>query len=391
MHKFAAKILDIRDEALDEVFKKISTDMPEFVNNAVMPDSKELDLISDYDFAIVYYNNAGDKSRKYLLVDPGNIYLSAKYFLDSRVENQNTWPKIAQAIIIRSILSRAEKFGISKYPIFNKLREIRTALESEGLMKRVPEQNIYDEKLFARAQHKEDTWKDQQARSGKDAKSPSEKLSSARCFALNTGDDYWVDRPMYDISTPELTKKASDYFMMYKAAMPLLSKRKFAKALTKQADALNVAIDPQVKLYGSGEIDTKLAYETMLRRAKLCKEEHRKLAAEILHFSPKMSADELIAAVDAFDKIALEGDPRRFSLPDPVLSTVSMGGDDKIIFDSGMKQVTLRSLKRIIETKADKLQEVFDTKIVDSLKANPEKAFKALPQPYKKIIAGLAN
>jgi len=391
MLKFAAKILEFSDDDPKLAYAKIAANMPEFVNDAVVLDAKESDLVSDYDYGIIFYNTKGDKSRKYLLVDPGNVWLSAQYFLDKR----DSWPKIAQAIIIRSILSKADKYGISKYPIFSKLREIKTSLEAGGIMKKVPEQNIYDEKLFLREQNKEEVLSDQQSRSGRNAKEPSEKwakkASDNKTYALKPGDDVWVDRPMYDISTPELTKKASEYFLLHKNAMTLRTKRKFASAVLSQAEKLNADISPIVKQYGSDMIDKKMAYHSVMRRAHMCKEAHKTLAANIVHNIPNMSADELINCIDAFDKLAFTNDVSQFGIPDPVLSTTAMPAEDQVIYDSGAKQLTLRNLKKVVKEKKDKLHEVFDSKVVSSLESNPEKAFKALPTPYKKIIAGLTN
>ncbi len=385
MFKFAAKVLDIFDESPGELLTKLSGDMPEFVRDAVVPDAKELGLISDYDFAIVFYNLKTDKMRKYLLVDPGNIWMSAKYFNESR----DNWPKIAQGIIIRSILSRAEKHGIDSYPVFEPLKEIKTSLMSEGTWKKLPEQNIYDEKLFKRDQDKEEVLRDQSRRSGSAAKQPSEKLS--RVYALQAGDDSWVDRPMYDITTPELLKKASDYFSEYKQTMPLRTKRKFARAVLNRANELNTKVGSDIQLYGSTDVDSKLAYETMVRRAKLCKTEHRKLAADILGNSQKMSCDELIDCIEAFDKLAFGGMPNRFGLPDPVESVSKGNKEDEVLYDTGVRRLTVRDLKKVVTEKSAKLEEVFSDGVVKSLKSTPEKAFKALPQPYKKVIANLAS
>jgi hypothetical protein len=360
-------------------------DMPEFVRDAVVPDAKELQVLSDYDFAIVYYNQKGEKFRKYLLVDPGNIWLSAKYFMESR----DQWPKIAQSIIIRGIMSHAEKNGISALKVFNPLREIKTSLQSEGSWKLVPDRNVYDEKLYKREQDRENGLKDQQARSGGPAKIPVDKAASARVYALNVGDDSWVDRPMYEISTPELVKKACSYFEDNKHLLSIKSKCKYAAAVHAQAERLDIQVPEAVRLYGAPEVNAKLAQESLVRRARMCSGEHRKLAADLAANVGNLNASQLIECVDAFDKIAFKS-AQAFGLQDAVASTSNDGSKDKVIYDSGSKKLTLRGLEHTLKNKEAKLSEVLDSKVVTSLKANPEKAFKALPNPYKKVIAGLS-
>ena len=404
MFKFAAKVLSFQDDDAASALAKLaqSGDMPEFVQDAAVPDSKELDVVQDYDFALVYYNLKGEKMRKYLLIDPGNIWLSAKYFLDSRAD----WPKIAQGIAVRSILSRAEKHGISRYPIFDRMREVKKSLESEGLWRKLPGQNVYNETLYHREQENQKVLSDQESRSGSAAKTPVDRpedfnqtktaaanlaKTAGRKFALNTGDDHWVDRPMYDITTPELVKQACSYFENHHAIMPLRGKRKFARAVLGRASELGIPVPGQIALYGSVNVDTRMAYETMSKRARMCGNEHKKLAAGILHNMPNMSADELIICIEAFDKKAFDGNAGRFGLPDPVLSAMGTGGDEVVLYDTGAKKLTLRGLKGIVKEKVQKLREVFDARIVDSLQAAPEKAFKALPTPFKKVLTGLAS
>lgn len=390
MFKFAAKILDVLDEeSLSSIPIKLGEALPEFARDAKILTPEERDLILDPDFAVVYYNLENRKSRKYLLIDPGNVWLSAKYFLDAR----DAWPRIAQGIIVRSILSRAEKYGISGNPIFAKLAEIKTSLESDGTWKKLPEMNVYNEGVYHREKKNEEILRSQQERSGQ-VVVKSAAVNGNRVFALRTGDDFWVDRPMYDISTPELVKQAEQYFSDHQHNFPLKTKCRFARALLKQARALNVPVNDRIKLYGSEEIDTKTAHINMMRRAQLCCEDHRKLAADILFNMPKMNADELICCIEHFDKKAFGSKIQRFGISDPaqsVLKKDESSDNDKMVYNQGIEKLSLRQLKDVVEKKEIKLSEVFDTNVVKSLKSSPEKAFKALPQPYKKIIVGLAK
>lgn len=385
MLKLAGKVVEIYDDLSREELQKLAqaSDVPEYVSDAAMLSPEERDSLPDSSFAIVYYDLQSRKLRKYLLNDPGNVWLSAKYFLDSR----NVWPKIAQGIIIKMISSRAEKFGIAEHPIFKRLEEIVTSLKSDGTWQKVPQRNIYDEKVFMREEKKEWVLNDQKQRSG----TTVTKTASNKIYALNPGDDVWVDHPMYEITTPELLKTASDYFVRYHKEMPFKTKRAFAKAACIRAEQLATEISPEIYIYGSNKIDTKLAYVSIMNRARKCDDNFKKIAANLVHKMPNLSADELLFCLDEFDKQAFNNKTAQLNIPDPFKSTMDdKDGDRKVIYEFGPRPLTLGALKKVVTSRANDLQKVFDDRIVESLKKQPEKAFKALPNPHKKIIASLA-
>lgn len=386
MLKLAGKVVEICDDLSVEGLRKLAEDstVPEYVRDAAVLTSEEREALPDSSFAIIFYDMQSRKMRKYLLNDPGNVWLSAKYFLDSR----SVWPKIAQGIIIKLILSRAEKFGISKDPMFNRLEEIVTSLRSDGTWQKVPQRNVYDEKVFLREEKKEWVLRDQKNRSGKEIT----KTAGSRVFALNPGDDVWVDRPMYEISTPELLKTATTYFAQYKAELTFKAKRAFAKSARRRAEELNVEVSPEIYLYGSDLVDTKLAYVSIMNRARKCDDSFKKIAANLVHKIPQLNADEILFCLDEFDRQAFKSTKvAQLGIPDPFQSILNAdSGDRKVVYEYGARPLTLGTLKKVVATKDMELKKIFDDRLVESLKKQPEKAFKALPNPHKKIIANLA-
>jgi len=385
MLKLAGKVVDIVDDMSVETLGKLAADstVPEYVRDAAILAPEEREALPDSSFAIVYYDLNSKKLRKYLLNDPGNVWLSAKYFLDSR----NVWPKIAQGIIIRMVTSRAEKFGISDAPIFQKLEEIVTSLKSDGTWQKVPQRNIYDEKVFMREEKKEWVLNDQKSRSGKEVT----KTASNKVYALNPGDDIWVDRPMYEITTPELLKTASNYFKQYHPELTFKAKRAFAKSARIRAEKLDIEVNSEIYLYGSDLINTKMAYVSIMNRGRKCCDDFKKVAAKLVNRLPDLSADELLFCLDEFDRQAFKTKVAQLGIPDPFQSTLDdKSGDRRVVYEHGIRPLTLGALKKVVQSKDMELKKVFDDKVVDSLKKQPEKAFKALPNPHKKIIAGMA-
>lgn len=385
MLKIAGKVLELTDDISREELLKIASDTeaPVYVGEAAVPTMEEREDIPDSSFAVIYYDLQSRKLRKYLLIDPGNVWLSAKYFLKSK----DTWPEVAQAVIIRSILSRADKFGISNNSIFKELEDLLNTFKINGVWQKLPLNNVYNEQAYKKEERKQEIIKDQLSRSAH-----TKTASTAnRVYALQPGDDIWVDKPTYDISTKDLLKQADRYFQDYHSSMSFKTKRVFAKSAKRRAQELDVTISPLISLYGSDLVNQKLAYNSIMNRARKCDDNFKKIAANLVTKIPNLNADELLFCLDEFDKQAFTRNKNPLGISDPFSSVLDESdGDSEVVYRDGFNTLTAGKLKKTVKTKEHDLSRVLDEKLVRSLKKQPVKAFKALPKPHQKIIAGLA-
>ena len=196
----------------------------------------------------------------------------------------------------------------------------------------------------------------------------------------------------YAIDTPELCKKASDYFDKHWFSFGPSDRRDFAKAVQSRSSDLGVDTSDKIHKFAADTYNVNLHSEIIMRRNST-RDENLKVAYDrLMTYKNDIKVEKFAEYLGALDKKAgFAGLYSDGAISDPLTATVgvplhkkaSIAELDGVSYDAAAILDALGGL----ETKSPAL---FGPTMIKQLKNNPE-LFASLPMPEQKVILSYAT
>lgn len=317
----------------------------------------DISRLDDDDFALVILKK-GEKFRKLPLSSRSNTELNKAAFLRNKHKLTMDASDIAESRI---------KAACARYRI-----------SDEGLSKR---SGIVMSPLFL---HTHLTSQEYDMRS---TQAGLEKEASMVKFAIN-GTRHGHPIQKFRISTPEEVKKAS---VDIGTKLPVRWFIKGAKALLKQAEALDVKIDPmqEVNIIKNAQLSTAFEGE-IHKRVRLSGGEGALQYMELLKTAQEGDLDSVAMALESLDFAHGFRYKWGSSLRNPALATYGLPKQAEMI-EMERRDIEAGELCEFVETHREEVESAIGRAATQGLIDNPVLSFKALPAPHRQFLSELLS
>lgn len=352
---------------------------------------EELDRLSDRAFAVVVHERGGAIERRWPLHDSAHVVMAAHYWN----EMEGVIPDSVRQVAASQILDAARLFGVSDLPHVGNLEREASLLAAKpktnvvnlrGVGGRSSEETRTEQAPFRHAEY-----------GAKKGKLMGEKgLLEKKAYALPS-------RERYPIDTPELVKKAADYFEQHWKDMPFSERFEMASSLLQADYPEGHGPTETIEKFASCDY-TDHAPSVIRQRANFAHLEswpaQGREAVEVMAKAAEareLPARRLMFMLEAFDKEAglvpfwntkildpaetfAAGDPRHYV------------GDDYVTSVGG-SPVGLADLTKTAEAHQTKLALNYGAAVAKGLAdaSTAAETFRNLPEVHQKAVCALAR
>jgi hypothetical protein len=198
----------------------------------------------------------------------------------------------------------------------------------------------------------------------------------------------------FQMNTPELVKKAQDYFLDQYSLMHPKYRRELAQNIVKQASEHGVYVeDERIRSY-CGEGFSESVDGNVLARLPLLKgaeediegAEHTLKNLLVLRQKGEIEAEKFASVLESFDKRCGLDSAWDSHIKDPWLSTYEYTKQASWTFTMGNDTITEEQLRRFMRDHSGELRGYLQQHLVAELQRNPTIIFDSLPRPEKEIL-----
>jgi len=383
----------------DDDFKSLKDmfsgqEMPEFIKEAAIMDTTDLQLLPDHAFAVVVLGQ-GEPMRKYACTDKAHTAVNVMYLL----RNEDRIPHSVKIKAAANLLRACHHYGLEPVPQLIKMAQGgKLLIKGDGAEIIVP---------------------------GGDGEKTSEVVGTRTMPVTKPGKrvkiaslmespyvevDYMEEKTKtasYDPSTSVLNGqlsllpydnviKARDYFEENGMYMHPRERHEYCIKLAARADQLGIPISETVRKYGSTTFaprgSIKVAFE---RRSQLWSTLDDRvgdsLAGDLLEKRASMDPElfaETLAELDAQTGIDQYWGNE---IPDPWLSVFGREKTASWKWEQSGEYLTEDALRRFAAEGEDEMREKFGEEMAKGFAKNPTTIFDSLPLEQKRVIARMAQ
>ena len=387
------QVLDVYDDPNGEILKQVHptlANVPDLIKSAeYVP---EMEGVPDREFALVRHQGGGRKLRKFACVDPGNTALSVTYFLYTHPTLPSDERQKVAAALSREC--RRHKLGVPEF--LEKLALVEEVAEKKAPpVPEVERPSTREEKwlgaFLAEAEEgsdKERGWHKEEV--GPPGQQDADQGSSRVRRLLGSGLPGEGRYPIGGETVEELTdraKLASAYFDEWESQFHPRERHTFCSRLLPELKAVGLPLSETLLKYASSERGPNFLLLAHSRRLFL-KEEERPVLEAVIEKVAGMAPEEAAETLCLFDG-AMGLQHLWGRVPDPWQTVFHLEKAAAPVFQIGDKTLTAEDLNDLAQKGKDELSGVFDSDFVDRFVQEPVAAFQALPEPTKRVIAGM--
>jgi len=298
--------------------------LPDFVKQAADASSTPL---PDTDYALVITNDQGEKYGRYPINDLGNTFLSAYYLM----EHGRGLPSHMQKVAATRIVQAFRFFDAPPPPTL-------------------------------------------------------EKLASADPVAPFVPEEAELPRVQATMTPLRAVVEGTYFFKENREELPPEEKRRLANVIEKQASALGVAVDPEIRQYAATEKQDPLLFRAAIERRREFVSDQKdlsKLAAieEMGQAAPPVVLSALLNAFDRETSLNLQYD----KIPDPIISAFGEMPSGKAAWkwDGPDIHINAKDLQNLANHPGEVSAILREPE--DFLR-DPVAAFEKLPEPLKVVL-----
>lgn len=380
MSSVAGQVLDFYDDVNGEQMTKIA--MPVEVQNVQMTvlDSDERDRLPNTEFGLVVLTKHAHAIRKFPLNDPGNSFLSAKYFEQNHEKLAMPARFKAASFIKRACAAYQVPSGpvVDAYAVRAEADDASSNFFVEGSEQRWMLTKLGQQELLTK----------QAAAANMDAliNMPDGQFA----LVVDAGDGTITRR--YAMPDGEHVKKAEEYFDKYAMQLEPAHRHMFASSVKRRAAELSVPLtkDSAIEKWASEEWNDKVDWHLEARK-QLLPHDHQQGSRKILE---KLAASlndttpvDMAKALEKFDQGT--GLDRYYGkgLADPYASTMGKAASAWSDDEDG-QIITEADLRKIPTTK---IAGYLGSAFAGQFERNPVEVFESLPKPEKVLIRQLVS
>lgn len=375
----AGQVLDFYDDVNGEQMSKVA--MPVEVRNVQMTilDSDQRDRLPNSEFGLVVLTKQAHTIRKFPLNDPGNTWLSAKYF-EQNHEKLAFPARFKTATFIKRACTAYQVPStplVDAYAARADAADIQTNFFAEGSEQGWMLSKLASGELLTK----------QAAAAGIDA---LVALPDGQYALVYDAGDGSITR-QYAMPDAEHVKKAASYFDKYAMQLEPSHRHMFASSVKKRAAELQVECKSKtIEKWASEEWNDKIDWHFEARK-QLLPHDHQRDSRQILQKLAESLNDttpgDMAVALEKFDEHTGLNRYYGRGLADPYASTMGKVAS-AWSEDSDGQTITEDDLRKIPNTK---LAGYLGSAFAGQFQKNPVEVYESLPDPDKLIIRQLVS
>lgn len=378
--------------SLKEMFS--GQEMPEFIKEAAIMETEDLNLLPDHAFAVVVLGQ-GKPMRKYACSDKAHTAVNVMYL----VKNADSLPHSVKIKAASNLLRACHHYDLEPPPQLVKMAQGGKALiKGDGAEMIVPGGDGEKNSELVGTRSMPVTKPGERTKVANLMESPYVEVDYYETKVKTASAD-----PSTSVLGGQLSLlpydnviKARDYFEEQSMYMHPRDRHEFCVKLAARADQLGVPVSENVRKYGSTTFASrgaiKVAFE---RRSQLWSSlEDRvgpSLASDLLEKRAAMEPElfaETLAELDAQTGIDQYWGQ---DIPDPWLSVFGAEKTAAWTFEQGGEYLNEDALKRFASECGDEIEDKFGEDMAKSMAKNPTTIFDSLPLEQKRVIARMAQ
>lgn len=354
-----SSIYDLTDEVIQGNIEKVAEIITELGNDyrhTQVPTIEEQESRPVEDFALTLFHPRHGTLNKYACYDRNLVALNIA-FLDIK---KNEIPDEIVKMASSNLKLAAERYKLNFPKTLEKYVDSEKNIKSDNI---VDVTNIDKKAFYLKLQENTE---------------PIEKI-----FALK-------EKKKYPIHTPELIKKASDYFDTYSLEIEVPDRLEFSRNVFHQMVKNNIDVPPLIDKLAN--LSTKVLnedfkYHVRTRKTMTQDEDNKNLYDQLLEKTSEWSPVKIASALDKLDKKTGIQYYYNRNISDPITSTLGVKKEASYEIDD--RTLTQTEWDDVLN---DNLSEYIDSNTQDELKSEEGiEIFKSLPQPIRVGILSRIN